>query len=251
MNVKHFFFGLCLAFTAHAQIVVFQSPARQTSLLELYTSEACSSCPPAESWLSGLKSSPGLWADFVPVAFHVNYWNHLGWRDKWSSQQYTDRQQSYATAWGSETIYTPEFVLNGKEWHNWMGLRGAPGPTAIQAGILTVSSESTNRWRVIFTPATSGRAAYEVSAALLDSDVSSDVKAGENQGRHLNHDFAALTLVNQPLAAKADGYSAEFTLDPGPMAANGRLALAVWVSRAGELEPLQAVGGWLPKPAGN
>jgi len=251
MNVKHFFFGLCLAFTAQAQTVTFQSPARQTSLVELYTSEACSSCPPAESWLSELKSSPGLWTDFVPVAFHVNYWNHLGWRDKWSSQQFTDRQQNYGAAWGGATIYTPEFVVNGREWHNWMGMRGPPGPTSTPTGILTVSSESTNRWRVTFAPAASGTAAYEVNAVLLDSDVSSDVKGGENKGRHLNHDFAALALVNQPLSAKADGYAGEFTLDSGTNSANGRLALAVWVSRAGELEPLQAVGGWLTKPAGN
>jgi hypothetical protein len=242
------FFGMFFCVAASAAPVVFQSSERQTALVELYTSEGCSSCPPAESWLSGLKKAPGLWDDFVPVAFHVEYWDNLGWRDKWSSKQFSDRQRGYAGAWGSDTIYTPEFVLNGKEWRNWFGLRGAPGLSDAKAGILTVSHEGTNHWRVSFVPAAGGTTGYEVNAALLDSELSSDVKAGENEGRHLNHDFAALTLMKQTLAGKDNGFQGEFTLDTNPKATNGRLALAVWVTRAGELEPLQAVGGWLPKP---
>ena len=66
---------------ANAAALSFQSPVEQTTLVELYTSEGCSSCPPAESWLNGLKESPGLWKDFVPLAFHVDYWDDLGWRD--------------------------------------------------------------------------------------------------------------------------------------------------------------------------
>jgi len=96
----------------NAAPVTFASTSRQTSLLELYTSEGCSSCPPAEAWLSGLKDNPGLWRDFVPVAFHVDYWNYLGWRDKWSRAEYSDRQQEYARVWGAANVYTPEFVVN-------------------------------------------------------------------------------------------------------------------------------------------
>src|SRR5580693_7683854 len=99
---------MCAAATAAP--VVFQSSDRQTALVELYTSEGCSSCPPAESWLSGMKKSSGLWNDFVPVAFHVEYWDNLGWRDKWSSKQFSDRQRDYAGVWGGDNIYTPEFV---------------------------------------------------------------------------------------------------------------------------------------------
>ncbi len=70
--------ALMLHGIANADPIVFQSSDRQTALLELYTSESCSSCPPAESWLSKLKNDPGLWQTFIPVAFHVDYWNHLG-----------------------------------------------------------------------------------------------------------------------------------------------------------------------------
>ena len=63
----------------------FESGPQQISLVELYTSEGCSSCPPAEAWLSRLKEEPGLWKNFVPIAFHVDYWDRLGWRDRFSS----------------------------------------------------------------------------------------------------------------------------------------------------------------------
>lgn len=125
---------------AHAMPAVFQSSEPQTTLLELYTSESCSSCPPAEAWLSKLKNEPGLWNKFVPVAFHVDYWNNLGWRDRLSDPQFTQRQQSYARLWSADGVYTPEFVLNGKEWHNWVGLRSAPGAGGVKAGVLSASS---------------------------------------------------------------------------------------------------------------
>jgi len=98
---------------AENEPIVCQSSERQTALLELYTSEGCSSCPPAERWLSEQKDSLGLWKNFVPLAFHVDYWNSLGWRDPWSSAQASQRQKAYAQLWQSESIYTPEFVLNG------------------------------------------------------------------------------------------------------------------------------------------
>jgi len=239
--------GMLAGITAKAASLEFQSSERQTALVELYTSEGCSSCPPAESWLSQLKNAPGLWSEFVPVAFHVDYWDHLGWRDKWSSKQFSDRQRDYAEVWRSNNIYTPEFILNGKEWHNWFRLKGAPGLSATKAGILKVTTQDSHHWQVNFLPAAGGATGYDVNVALLDSEVGSEVKAGENKGRHLNHDFAALTLVKQPLAGKDGGFQGDFTLDTTPKSSNGRLALAVWVTRTGRLEPTQAVGGWLPK----
>jgi hypothetical protein len=244
----YYLLAMLVCVTANAAPVVFQSSERQTALVELYTSEGCSSCPPAESWLSGLKNAPGLWTDFVPVAFHVEYWDNLGWRDKWSSKQFSDRQRSYAGMWGGDTVYTPEFVLNGREWRNSFGSRRAPGLSAAKAGILTVTSEDTNHWQATFVPAAGGTIEYEINAALLDSDLSSDVKAGENQGRRLSHDFAALALVKHSMTGKDGRFQVEFTLDTTPKMTNGRLALAVWVTRVGKLEPLQAAGGWLPKP---
>src|SRR5438552_17449486 len=98
---------------------VFETGNTQSTLIELFISEGCSSCPPAEKWLSGLKSNRDLWKKIVPVAFHVDYWDRLGWRDRFAKPEFTSRQQRYAAAWGGDSGYTPGFVVNGKEWRGW------------------------------------------------------------------------------------------------------------------------------------
>src|SRR5688572_1610666 len=110
----------CLSLETPSALDAFrlQSPAQQVHLLELYTSEGCSSCPPADRWLSDLKDDPGLWKNFVPVAFHVDYWDHLGWKDKFARAAHTSRQRRYADEWGANTVYTPGLVLDGAEWRS-------------------------------------------------------------------------------------------------------------------------------------
>lgn len=237
---------LIIVFSVNAQAtaITFQSTTERTALLELYTSEGCSSCPPAETWLSRLKESPGLWKDFVPLAFHVEYWDHLGWRDPWASSQFSDRQRAYAQNWHSENIYTPEFVLSGREWRGWSGGKSAPVSES-KVGILTAVSTNGTLWHMRFVPATP-RDSYEVHVAFLSSAVTSDVKAGENQGRRLNHDFVVMTLVNGLLTRHDDGFQGECVSPFEPRASQGRPALAVWVTGVGQLEPVQATGGWLP-----
>ena len=253
--MKQFLFGCLVAvfamsMNAQTNSLTFQSSARQTALLELYTSEGCNSCPPAEEWLSGLKTSPGLWKDFVPVALHVDYWDSLGWRDPWGAKQFTDRQRTYADSWHSDTIYTPGFVLNGKDWRDWARQTNGPPASGAGAGVLKVSATGGNHWQAVFVPVKPGAARYELHAALLAGGLSSDVTAGENKGRRLTHDFIVLTLVKAPLTLRGDEARGEFTLDPPRKTATGRPAMAVWVTQTGRIEPLQATGGWLP-PGGN
>jgi hypothetical protein len=237
--------GMLAAAALSSAAVQFQSAERQAALLEVFTSEGCSSCPPAESWLSHLKEAPGLWKDFVPVAFHVDYWDYLGWRDRWASKEFSDRQRAYAQSWGSDSLYTPGFVLNGKEWRDWSGRSSVSARSGIKAGVLKVTSEDANHWQVSFAPAVSAATSYELHAALMVSGVGSDVKSGENAGRHLKHDFVALKLIQEGLTSQMDGFQGMFTLDLEPKVRKGQLALAVWVTRSGQLEPVQAVGGWL------
>ena len=238
---------LCACGTVGAMPIAFQSSEHQTALLELYTSEGCSSCPPAEAWLSKLKNNAGLWSEFVPVAFHIDYWNGLGWRDKLSSDEYSERQRNYARDWSADEIYTPEFVLNGHEWRNWLGFRGAPSASTTKIGTLQVSSTDGKHWLANFVPTEDGTTDYEVTAALLVNELGSDVTAGENSGRHLKHDFAALSLITRPLAGSTNGFAGTFIIDDHPNGITGRLALAVWVTHSGQLQPLQATGGWLPQ----
>jgi hypothetical protein len=240
-----------LAAKSQTNVTQFQSAPERTALLELYTSEGCSSCPPAEAWLSGLKDSPRLWKDFVPVAFHVDYWNSLGWKDAWSDAEFSERQRSYAALWHTENIYTPEFVLNGTEWHNWFTGKNGPKSDGEKVGVLTVTSEKINRWLANFAPEKNGNANYELHAALLAGGMVSDVKAGENRGRQLNHDFAVVNLLQIGMTTSNGVARGKFILDPTRFAAGKTSALTVWVTRAGELEPVQTTGGWLVAPGKN
>ena len=219
----------------------FSSTETRTRLIELYTSEGCSSCPPAEAWLGTLREAPGLWRDFVPVAFHVVYWDRLGWRDRFASKAGTEREYAYADAWHSSSVYTPCFVQDGAEWRESFG-RNAPKPATEKVGVLSVECGDDGVCRVNFIPAAStARADYDIHVAQLGGGIASPVRAGENEGRTLRHEFVALSLQH----AKFANGSAELTLTPVNIAGVTRRALAVWVTRRGELAPVQATGGWL------
>jgi hypothetical protein len=222
----------------------FTSGPARVSLVELYSSEGCSSCPPAEKWLGQLRDAPGLWRDFVPVACHVDYWNRLGWPDRFSTKDFTQREYAYAAAWGTESVYTPCFVRDGAEWRPGAVPKQGVGSKA--AGTLTVAFDGATL-RADFVPGESAVAGtkpgkppvgYEVHAAILGAGIVSKVTSGENRGETLRHDFIALALVHgapgQELALAVPGV-------PGVP----RHALAVWVTRRGSLEPLQATGGWV------
>jgi hypothetical protein len=217
---------------------VFESKPARTHLIELYTSEGCSSCLPAEEWMSGLKNQPRLWQDIVPVAFHVDYWDHLGWKDPFASKTWTERQADYSVRWKGETVYTPAIALDGKEWHY-----GVLPPAATEMpGVLKISVNG-DRVTASFKSSTGG-GRYDIHVARLGFGLGMDVTAGENSGRKLMHDFVVLGLTNETMKVgvkelQLPALSKIPTIDP-------RTAIAAWVTQAGQIEPIQAVGGWLP-----
>lgn len=251
-----FAFGLAaggwLAAGASAQAgeTVIRGQAARTALLELYTSEGCSSCPPAETWLSEWRNNPRLWKDAVPVAFHVDYWDYLGWRDRFASAAYTARQRAQAARWQASTVYTPGFALNGGEWARWSSSpKGNLPPDAghEETGPLTIRlSEDRRSATVVFEPASGAKAPRECTVALLGFGLDSAVKAGENNGRRLRHDFVALALESKPLkTAAGNTLEATIALPETPKDAT-KLAVAAWVNPPGEVTRIeQAAGGWI------
>ena len=179
-----------------APLFRLESGSGQTPLFELYTSEGCSSCPPAEQWLSALVNNPDLWREFVPVAFHVDYWDHLGWRDRFGSPAYSLRQRTYAATWRTPSVYTPGFVWNGSEWRGWFQGQALPSSDHPPAGNLTVTWLAGPQWTVAFAPTTAQPRIYVAHLVLLGFGLASTVTAGENKGRVLHHDFVALTLAS-------------------------------------------------------
>lgn len=227
------------AVTASGGDVVFESKPARTHLIELFTSEGCSSCPPAEAWLSNLKNDPRLWQDFVPIAFHVDYWDHLGWRDPFASKLWTERQANYSARWKSEGVYTPAFVLDGAAWRN---SAGPPRAATETPGVLKIAING-ERVTAAFNPATGAPRTYEIHLARLGFSLSRDVTAGENSGRKLLHDFVVLGLTNETM--KSGMKELRLPVESAKPAPAARSAIAAWVTQSGQIEPIQAVGGWL------
>jgi hypothetical protein len=221
----------------------FESGETHSTLIELFTSEGCSSCPSAEKWLSGLKSNQGLWKKIVPVAFHVDYWDHLGWRDRFAKPEFTSRQQRYAAAWGGDSVYTPGFVVNGKEWRGWFGGSAMP-ITSTKVGVLRVSVGDDGKISATFAPNTMQARSLALNVALLGNDLESDVKRGENGGRKLRHDFVVLQLAKSEMTNQGNLWTGKVLLSSNA-GTDKATALAAWVKSSETAPPIQATGGWL------
>jgi len=240
-SLAYAFFLCTLAGSANA-VQEWRSPARQSTLLELYTSEGCSSCPPADRWLSGLLESPQLWQSVFPLAFHVDYWNYLGWTDRFANPDNSRRQRRYHLDGLTRGVYTPGIVAGGLEWRGWR--QGQPVPHLQRdMGILWLKVDS-GQFEARFDP--EPEIAEQVSRAdlnlaLVGVGLSTRVRAGENRGSELNHDF--VVLAHSVFSGK--GLSWSGSVPPPLLEENpSRWALVAWVSPPGELPPLQVVGGW-------
>ncbi len=228
-----------------------RSDARAPAVIELYTSEGCSSCPPADRWASGLKGR----RDVLVLGFHVNYWDKLGWPDRFADRAYTERQRAFQRATGAAYVYTPQVILNGRDWRGWSnaGIEAlAPSGISVTLGreganvIATVAAAPDAR-----SPSTAGSqlAGYAQLAgywAVLEDGHRSRVKSGENAGETLLHDHVVTRYqaLDPWRAAQAQRFA--FELAPtGAQAVAGAGAvsrrIAFVVTDAQGAKPLQAL----------
>ncbi|MDQ8202761.1 DUF1223 domain-containing protein [Pelagicoccus sp. SDUM812003] len=216
---------------------VFSSGRSQARLVELFTSQGCSSCPPAESRLNELMDSPGLWTDVVPVAFHVSYWDRLGWKDPFANKRFTQRQYAYRSAGRVGSVYTPCFVVDGAEWRGYFSGEALPRSSEDSSGTL-VARVADERVTVEYDG--SDRATdVKAAVAILGVGLETEVRRGENRNRTLRQEFVALSLAQGPLR-RSMSLPKRNAIHPAD-----RYAIAVWVYEEGSLRVLQATGGWL------
>ncbi len=233
---------LTLSNATYGEITI-HSDVTQANLIELYTSEGCSSCPPADRWLSTLVDHPALWQQLVPIAFHVDYWDYIGWKDRFARAEFTDRQRRYAKEHTIPTIYTPGLLSNGKEWRNfaWAAPTTSRGRNV---GPMIVKADG-DELAISFQPVqTLAVDKLVANIALLGFGLTSDVRAGENMGRQLSHDFVVLEYARAPMNFD-DGSYRITTRRPRSNVDAERYAIALWVSKENQQTPLQAVGAWL------
>src|SRR4051812_21585085 len=167
-----------------------ESAATLTPVIELYTSEGCSSCPPADRWLSTLKGSAAT-GHAVVQAFHVGYWDYIGWVDRFASPANTMRQRQVAALNGKSGVYTPQLVRNGQDWTDYN--RALAGNEPARARI-ELQRNGDDAFEAVVTPA-EGVSAWSAYWTVTENGHSSKVKAGENAGEFLQHDFVVRQYV--------------------------------------------------------
>ena len=163
-----------------------RSAATITPVVELYTSEGCSSCPPADQWLSRAKAEPGV----VALAFHVDYWDRLGWKDRFASPAYTQRQAQTQVSSGARFSYTPQVLFDGADRPDWPGLNVAAAARTRSAASVDVTLEREGtHFTASIKPLPGAPNRLAAYWAVTEQGHVSSVKAGENSGTTLKHDY--------------------------------------------------------------
>lgn len=245
--------GLACSLPASAQDcppVSAASGPRTANVLELYTSEGCSSCPPADRWLSSLRTGPDV---LVPLAFHVDYWDAIGWADRFAQPAFAGRQREAVRRQRSRVAYTPQVLVDGRDLGDWFRPRAldaaaqavaARTPVAdltlrAVAGADALDADLQIRWRQQAAPAV---AAYLV---ITEDRLESRVNAGENRGAILRHDYVVRRMLGPfaPPSAPATATSWPVTqrITIGRDWKRADLAISAFVQRSDSGEMLQAV----------
>ncbi len=220
-----FFFHLIILSTA---IVcadpIAKSSSEQIPLLELFTSETCSSCPPADSWIGKLENHPKLWKSFVPIAFEVA-----------SRNDATERQKAHARAWVNGALYTPAFVLDGKEWGEWSSLSAPNAKPGARVGILSVHKNNAG-FQVSFQPENKKGEDLTLNIALVGLGT---------QGKGRNHDFIVLDWQSKFILKPVDGaFRAQFPILKSKKH-SVREAVVAWIQQGSAPRPIQATGAFI------
>ena len=231
--------------------VTAKSGATSASIVELYTSEGCDSCPPADKWFSTLSvARDGV----VPLAFHVDYWDYIGWKDRFAQPAFTQRQRDAVIRQGSRVSYTPQLMLDGRDLRTWsqqtqfqsrlreVTTRTPRATLALEAANTEKSVEAALS-ATISLPQDRPDAAFFL--AVTESNLASRVTAGENKGVLLKHDHVVRELIGPiPIDANdraAGKFSVKRTLALGPDWRRGDLSLVAFVQNGRNGEVLQAV----------
>jgi hypothetical protein len=187
--IASLFITVCIGSSAVAQAAApaachATSPATRATVIELYTSEGCSSCPPADRWAASLPDTPQR----VLLAFHVDYWDRLGWKDRFASPVYTERQQALRLPSGGRFAYTPQVLVDGADWKRWPALPSAGG----QAAPVRIELQREGAQVLARVSAAEGGAGplqrFSGYWAVVEDGHRSQVQAGENAGATLRHD---------------------------------------------------------------
>lgn len=244
--------GLTMLINPSVQAKEFVSQSNAAEIIELYTSEGCSSCPPADRWLSSLKRNSQTFKNLIPMAFHVDYWDYIGWKDRFAKPAYSLRQRQYVNTGGVSQAYTPQMVANSNEWRGFISGQRKWAPNDKNVGVLKATvQENIDYISVRFAPHTPNwttssdkkYTTYVLNVAILGMGLSSRVTAGENHDNTLNHDFVVLNHQKQTVAANPTQWKIKKPTIPS--VGQTQNAVVVWLSEPDSQRIIQATGGYL------
>ncbi len=202
------------------------------AVVELYTSEGCDSCPPADRWFGSLKEQAAR-GKVVPLAFHLDYWDYLGWKDRFADPAFGARQREAASRGGANVVYTPQVLFEGRDFQQWrrtspekLSASGLGKPARAELRVTAMPAGAQQLQVNIAGKTLQGARAAEAYVALFENGLSSDVKAGENKGVVLYHDFVVRRWLG-PFAFNAGALSLAQTIDLPADAVFGRSGVAV------------------------
>ncbi len=231
--------------TMFANELVFNSGEKKVNIIELYTSQGCSSCPVAEDWVNGLKTRKEVFKDFIPLAFHVTYWDFIGWKDIFADKKNDMRQRNYANkVWQKNSVYTPQFVINSKEYRRWFSNQSFPRFENVYGGNLKLKINNENL-DISFNSSKINDEELYVNVAILGFDYTTNVTAGENEDRALDGDFIVLKHQQNLLKSNKNNLLFNTTL-PKYKKDGHKKAVVVWLNKA-DGSIVQATGGYLTK----
>ncbi len=237
--------GMCIFVeTTYADEFRLKSSDEPATVVELYTSHGCSSCPPADTWLRKYINHKDLWIKVIPMAFHVDYWDYLGWKDRFANSKYSNRQREYRSSGKLRAVYTPGFVVGGNEWRGWFRGNAVNILSDKQVGRLEARVVPNKKVMARFTP-NHDTVVQNLRAhvAVLGFGIQSNIGAGENSGRTLAEDF--VVLGDSSTSTEGDLFKWELPWPVLKAANTDRRAVVVWLSDKDDPTPIQAVGGWL------
>jgi hypothetical protein len=230
-------------------------PASTPVLVELFTSEGCSSCPPADALLSRLdRTQPVRGANIIALEEHVDYWDRLGWKDPFSSEAATARQTEYGEAFGGHQVYTPQMIVDGRA--EFVGSSDTDALRAIRSASQTpkpavqLSWEKGDTLAIHVEPLKNAgqHDGQQLFLVIAESMLHSDVKRGENAGRALEHNGVVRELL--PLGkidAAPAGFSSTFTVHPAREWNRSNLRAVVIVQERSSHQVLAAAAIPFPK----
>jgi hypothetical protein len=225
------------------------SGPQTNALVELYTSEGCSSCPPADQWLTRLKTQGNQLGNIVPIALHVDYWDYIGWKDNFANPAFAKRQREMAALGHARGVYTPQLAINGQDTRSWLSdarfkseiasINHMPAKAEIR---LTVNSSTAKSVQVSTDIKTTEAGSLVYYLALQENNLQSTVNAGENRGEMLHHDYVVRQWLG-PFKVGAEGkISASHEIQLQPAWKQRDLSVVAFVQSPATGEILQALG---------